>query len=121
MRDPQFAAGLCIHGIGIGLEVTEEHRIASAVCDPLDRHRIAYPGARLVRPVDAAALRIQAVHVARIGTYEYATRDDAWLSIGRGTVGEAEGPLQLKTAHGVARQSRLGGVLEEAVGAIRPP
>ena len=69
-------------------------------------------GARAIRPLDAAGLRVQRVHVARFARREQAAADDSRLRARGEHAGKAEGPFQLQPRHvrrraGVACDGRL--------------
>ena len=122
-RLPDLTPVLRVDGVGTGLEVTEEHRVAdsSFALDRSHRHRVTDTGPRAVRPVDAARGGIERIDIADIRADEDATGNDGWLSVGRRAPRIAESPFQSQTGNRRLGQPRRGRRLKAIVsGPVSP-
>ena len=98
LADPDLLAGVRVHRVGVGAGVAEEDRLtrAAGVLVRADRHRGAHAGLRLERPVGAAGLRIERVHLAVLAGDEQAAAGDRRLRARRRHGVIAERPLELQ-------------------------
>ena len=123
VRLPDLTPVLRVDGVGAGLEVTEEHRVAdsSFALDRSHRHRVADTGPGAVRPVDAARGGIERIDIADIGADKDATGNHGRLPVGRRAPRIAESPFQFQTGNRRLGQPRRGRRLKAIVsGPVSP-
>src|SRR5437879_3807731 len=114
---PKERSGGSVNGVDVGAGVTEIGRAAVR----RDGYGRLYGGGGLVRPVDAAALRVEPIDRAVLASDEHATGYHRRLAKGGPGARKAEGPLQLELADRVAIEARGARRLKPGVGWVHSP
>ena len=114
---PKERSGGSVNGVDVSGSVTEIGRAAVR----RDGYGRFYCGGGLVRPVDAAALRVEPIDRAVLASDEHATGYHRRLAKGGPGARKAEGPLQFELANRVAIEARGARRLEPGVEWVHSP